>query len=137
MVMTDSSAAITTKDAQDLERASSALISSIREAVRAFHASAPEGWERWERQRTPKPWEERALPNLADYHRALQQAIRSHVSGDIEPITRMASCYAALSKDLDFATEWMTSADRADVDAAVDNVTSIADRIHRAGYAAL
>ena len=120
-----------------LEQASSELIAHIRQAIRDFYASPPQDSASWEAWRTPKPWEARVLPNLERSHGDLQHAVRAHAAGDIKPITVAAAGYAGLAKDLDFDMRWMTAPDEAIVTEAIEQIVSVADRIHRLGYDAL
>ena len=129
--------AITRDLADALQAASERLIASIRKAINDFQANQPPGWQTWENWRTPKPWTDKALPNLDRYHRDLKAALRAYQAGDIKPITVSAAGYAGLAKDLDFDTRWMTEKNRLAVDEAVDQLVGIAGDIHRLGYQAL
>jgi hypothetical protein len=120
--------------AGSLEQASATLIERINTAIRDFYERPPQDWEAWETWRTPRPWEARALPNLAELHDELQAARRSHQAGDIRPITLVASSYKGLSKDLDFDFRWMTDRDRLAVEEAIGQIVLAADQIHRLGY---
>ena len=123
--------------AKALRSASAELIACIRKAIRDFYSRPPQGWEAWDSWRTPRPWEARALPNLADYHKDLEKAIDAFKAGDLMPITLAAASYAGLSKDLDFDTSWMTKQHQAAVQNAVEKVVLVADQIHRIGYDAM
>src|SRR5262245_48218948 len=119
---------------QSLEAASVVLIDLIRKAINDFRAAPPPGSEAWETWRTPRPWEARALPNLAELHNELRAARRAHQAGDIRPLTLVASSYKGLSKDLEFDLKWMTERDRLAVEEAIGQVVLAADQIHRLGY---
>jgi hypothetical protein len=119
---------------RSFEEASAALIQRIREAIRAFDADPPAGWESWELWRTPEPWKTPVLSNLERYHGHLESASHAYEAGDIEPITLEAASYAGLAKDLDFDTRWMKERNRLAVEEALDRVVGVADQIHRLGY---
>ena len=123
--------------ARTLEHASTELMARIRQAISDFYASPPQDSVSWEAWRTPKPWETRVLPNLERSHGDLQHAMRAHAAGDIKPITAAAAGYAGLSKDLEFDMAWMTAPDRSAVQETIQQLVSVADRIHRLGYDAL
>ena len=120
--------------AGSLQEAGAALIDSIRRAIHDFYAAPPAGWQAWELWRKPEPWETRVLPNLEDYQRDIQSALRAHRAGDIKPITRAAANYGGLSKDLEFDMAWRTEQNRLAVEQAARQVVRVADRIHRLGY---
>lgn len=128
---------ITPELANALQSASEQLIAAVRTALDDFQASPPAGWQSWETWRTPRPWKDKALPNLERYHADLHGALRAHQAGDIKPITTAAAGYAGLAKDLDFDTRWMTEENRLAVDQAVDRLVEVAGDIHRLGYEAL
>ncbi len=119
------------------EHASAQLIARVRDAISSFYSSPPSGWEAWDTWRTPKPWETRVLPNIERYQLDLGTAARAYEAGDIKPITLTAASFAGLSKDLEFDMSWMTEQNRMAVQKAVDQVVTVADKIHRLGYEAL
>ena len=123
------------QDAIELQEACSALVSSIRDAIRTFRANPPSDSQGWPRHHTPLPWEERVLPNLDEYQQILEQAIRLLRDGDPQPLVRIASTCAGLAKDMDFDQTWMTTENSNAVDIAVDKVVSWGSRIRRADYA--
>lgn len=131
------SASIDKKLVKSFESASRELLARIRVAIGDFYANPPQGWQAWELRRTPKPWEQRVIPNLENYHRELEAAMRAYQTGDVKPLTLAGAGYAGLSKDMEFDMEWMNEANRLAVRKAVADVVLIADEIHRLGYADL
>lgn len=132
-----SSTTIDAKLAKTFESASAELTARIRAAISEFYAKPPHGWQAWEFRRTPKPWEERVLTNLENYHKELESALRAYQTGDVKPITLAAAGYAGLSKDMEFDMNWMTDANRLAIREAVTDLVLVADSIHRLGYAEL
>lgn len=118
-------------------QASAELTMHIRKAIQYFYANQPADSKNWEAWRTPKPWEERALPNLEQYHDDFQKAVNDYIAGDVEPLTLWAASYVGLSKDLDFDMRWMTDPHRSAVEQAIEQVVVITYEIHRLGYDAL
>lgn len=120
--------------AVSFQSASADLIQVIRKAIKDFYETPPQGWEAWDRWRTPEPWNARVLPNLEKYHINVQKALAALHAGDFMPITLAAASYAGLSKDLDFDRSWMTKENQEAVEKAVVEAVAIADQIHLIGY---
>jgi hypothetical protein len=123
---------------QAYEAASAALIARVRDAVGDFRAAPSDYLAAWKFRSTPTDCESRVLSNLEEYHDELLAASRTYRAGDIKPITLSASGYKSLSRDLDgYQMDWMTEENRVAVERAMEQVMSVADRIHRLGYRAL
>jgi hypothetical protein len=111
------------------------LIAVIKQAIADFYVDTPAGSSSSETWHTPRPWETKALTNLSSYQDDIDKAIIAFDAGDAQPIEKVGSYYASLSKDMDFDMTWMSDENRMAIVKAIDDATEIADRIHRIGYA--